>query len=70
MHIAVALACVLAAGCGRVGFDLEPAPGIDALAIDAARAPLALDPGFPIVIDVDSTPGPAITTPAFSTPGP
>ncbi len=63
----MALACVLAAGCGRIGFDSPPA---DAAAPDTARAALALDPGFPIVMDLDSTAGTTITTPAFSTPGP
>jgi hypothetical protein len=72
VHIAVALACVVAAGCGRLGFDLARGgtdPPIDASG-DAPRAPIALDPGFPIVVNLDATAGTTIATPAFSTPGP
>jgi hypothetical protein len=39
----------------------------DAGAMDAA---LALDPGFPIAADVDSTTGNALSTPVFAIPGP
>ncbi|MEO7735262.1 MAG: hypothetical protein ABIY55_30195 [Kofleriaceae bacterium] len=80
----LALACVTAVGCGRVGFTSErvgDAAVVDATAdapsdapadaaLDAARAPLTLDPGFPIVVELDATPGTMIATPTFTTPGP
>jgi hypothetical protein len=67
------LACVVAAGCGKVGSERPPdaGAGSDAAAgDDAGRQSIALDPGFPIVVDLDTTPGTAIATPMFSTPGP
>ncbi len=67
----LAFTLVALAACGRIDFDARIAP-IDA-ALDApADAPLAiaLDDGFPAVMNENATAGTTVTTPPFSTPGP
>jgi hypothetical protein len=60
--------------CGRLGFDVSPALGNDGAPIDTApidaAIPLALDPGFPIVVNANATGGLTVSSAPFSTPGP